>query len=111
MSFEFLHHRRSVEIIPVARPSIDEYGNEVNVEQTPIAAMAWREQTNATEDVSDRDQQVRSFRYFFKANVTINGRDKIRDEGRILRVVGEPEKLTTQLRVHHIEVNAELIDG
>lgn len=111
MSFDTLRRSRSIEIIPITRDDIDDYGNEVETEGTPVPTEARRDQLSSTEDVVDRDQQARTFRYFLKPTVVVNGRDLIRDDGQLHKIIGEPEVISNQLGPHHIEVLTELTDG
>jgi hypothetical protein len=102
---------RLVEIVRVAASTPDEYGNQVETRLNPVRTWASREQLTSTEDVLDRDQQARTFRYFFTPSVTVDGRSFIKDGDQELRVIGEPEVVSTLLGPHHIEALAEIVEG
>ncbi len=110
MAFDNFRNRL-VEIVRVAASTPDEYGNQVETRLNPVRTWASREQLTSTEDVLDRDQQARTFRYFFTPSVTVDGRSFIKDGDQELRVIGEPEVVSTLLGPHHIEALAEIVEG
>lgn len=89
----------------------DKYNNQVKVEGEAVETYAVRQQLEASEDVSDRDQQTQRFRYFFDPGVVIDGRSRLRDAGQTLKIIGEPDTPVDSLRVHHIEAIAEVVNG
>ena len=113
MSFDTLRKRRLVKIVNISASddNLDDYGNPIREEAEPVEVYATREQLTSSEDILDRDQQARTFRYFFRPSVVIDGRSKIIDGDDTLRVVGEPEVLSSAVAKHHIEAIAELIEG
>lgn len=106
-----LQRRRLVKIIPTTRETEDDYGNQVTTEGDPVEVMAARDQLTSTEDVADRDQQARTFRYFFEIGTVIDGRSILEDAGKRLKIVGEPEVFENVVGPHHIEAVAELVEG
>lgn len=109
MSFRGLLNR-TVTVVPMNVTSIDRYGNEIRGAGTPIEGVpARRDQVEATEELLDRDQQSRTFRYWFPAGVAISGRDRIVDGAETLEVEGEPETVDGYRSAHHLEVRAYLV--
>lgn len=129
MSFETLSRERQITIVrnysdsdtaygeepysdaPWDGDNEDEYGNQVKVPVDTETVWARRKQLSADEDVSDRDEQARTFTYFVKPSVVCTGRDSIRDGDLLLKVVGEPELINNNLRPHHLEIRATLVDA
>ncbi len=109
MSFHKLLNR-TVTIVPMNVVSVDRYGNEIRGEGTPVTGVAARRnQSEATEELLDRDQQSRTFRYWLPAGTAISGRDRIVDGADTLEVEGEPATLHGHSAAHHLEVRAYLI--
>ncbi len=113
MSFDVMRDQRTVQIVPISRTTTDKYNNEVEVEgETSDPIQASRQQLTSTEDITDRDQQSRTFLYFFDKSVQLTGRDYLLDDGNRLRIVGEPELVGGRLPIsQHLEATAELIEG
>lgn len=103
---------RTVTILPMNVISVDRYGNELRSAGTPVPDIpARRHQVAAGEEITDRDEQSRTFEYFFLPDVTITGRDRIVDGDDTLEVLGPPELVARRRRPHHIELRAYQIEG
>lgn len=102
---------REVTVVTISDSGADDYGNEVASESGTFTTRARREQLSATEDIMDRDQQARTFVYFFRPDVVITGRDRIHDDTLTLEVLGAPDVVEQKNRPHHLEVRAYVIEG
>lgn len=102
---------RLVTIEKVTDDTVDDYGDDIKSVTSTFTTRTRREQLTATEDISDRDQQARTFVYIFDDDVDINGRDRILDGDLVLEVLGAPDVLSQRNRSHHIEVRAYIIEG
>lgn len=111
MSLDLLRQQRRVKIVNTTRTTTDARGNQITEEAAPVEVWATRQQLSADENTSDRDQQLRTFRYFFEAGTVIDGRSRLLDGDDKLKIIGEPERAWTQLGEHHVEAVAELVEG
>ena len=103
---------RTVSIVPMTAGAEDRYGNTPRSPGAPVAGVPCRRrQLTAQEDVQDRDQQARTFLYFFDPDVVITGRDRILDDGETLEVIGQPDLVGRRHRAHHLELRAALVEG
>lgn len=111
MSFRRLLNR-TITILPMDVISVDRYGNEIRGPGTPVPGVrARRHQVDAAEEITDRDEQSRTFEYFLPPDVAITGRDRIVDGDDTLEVLGPPEVVARRRRSHHIELRAYQIEG
>ncbi len=111
MSFRRLLDR-TITILPMTVIDMDRYGNEIRSPGTPITGVrARRHQVAAAEEITDRDEQSRTFQYFLPPDVTVTGRDRILDGDDTLDVLGPPELVARRRRPHHIELRAYQIEG
>lgn len=111
MSFDTLLNR-TITILPMNVTGIDRYGNDVIGPGTPIEDVpARRWQVSASEEITDRDEQARTFTYDLPPGVAVTGRDRIIDGDDTLEVLGPPELVYRRRTPHHIELRAYLIEG
>jgi hypothetical protein len=92
----------------------DARGNETRGSADRPGVRAYRYQLAADEDTRDRDQQARTFVYFFPVtadSIELSGRDRIVDGDEILEVVGAPIVARKRRRDHHVEARALLLEG
>lgn len=103
---------RLVSIVPMNIETVDAYHNVRRGPGPEIPDVPTRrDQLQAVEDTTDRDQQARTFVYLFLPDVAIRGRDRIRDGDDVLEVIGEPDVVSRRRRPHHIEATARLVTG
>lgn len=103
---------RRVSIVPMNVESRDRYNNVKHGPGPEIPDVPTRrDQLQATEDTTDRDQQARTFVYLFLPAVAIGGRDRIHDGDDVLEVIGEPDLISRRRRPHHIEATARIVSG
>lgn len=117
MSLRSLLNRR-VAVLPMNVVSVDRYNNETRGPGAPIPDVrARRDQIAVAEDLRDRDQQSKTFRYLLALRseaglaVVVTGRDRIQDGTETFEVVGSPETLYRRRRPHHLEATAVLVEG
>jgi hypothetical protein len=78
---------------------------------------ARRQLVSATENITNRDEQARTFAYdlaLFTDDgepVVISGRDLILDGDEELKVFGTPDTVARRRRPHHIQARAYVIEG
>lgn len=111
-------------VAPAEPATRNAHGNTVRVpgpDSPPIPAR--RDQTSATENDADRDQQIQNVRYTLPLRVWIpgdpgqayevelTGRDRIVDGDQVFEVVGTPELVYRRRRPHHWEATARLVEG
>lgn len=103
---------RVVAIVPMNVVTTDGYNNQHRGPGPEVPGIRTRrQQVAADEDIADRDQQARTYRYFFEASVAITGRDRIHDGPDILEVIGEPDRVDGMADTHHLEVTARIVSG
>jgi hypothetical protein len=111
---------RTVTLVPRVVTGKDGRGNDVVGDGTPVPGVpAGRDLLQASEEITNRDQQAKTFVYFLPAvlddgtPVALTGYDRIVDEDKTFEVRGEPERIVRRRggRLHHIEAIAYLIEG
>jgi len=115
-----LDRRVGIRTTDRAEPPVkDRYGSRVHGEPGfHDNIRARRNLADATEDVRDRDQQSRTFRYMLALRdiagewtVAITGRDVIVDADGEFKIIGDPELVCRRRRPHHWELTARRVDG
>lgn len=94
----------------------DARGNETRGSTDRAGVPAYRWQVDTSEDTSDRDQQAKTFVYYFPPAVdgepvVLSGRDRIRDGDETLEVLGQPIMARKRGRDHHVEARAFVVEG
>jgi hypothetical protein len=90
----------------------DRYNSRPRTAGTPVTDVPCRrEQIEADEDRSDRDEQRQQFTYWFMPDAVVSGRGQIIDGGDTLEVIGEPKRVDGRAGTHHIELRAQLVKG
>lgn len=113
---------RTVSLEFTAADVEDARGNETRSSTTLADVPAYRGQLTAAEDTDDRDQQARTFVYYFPpihlvgavehdVAALLTGRDVIVDGTERLEVLGAPIVATSRGRARHVEARAFLLDG
>ncbi|MGH9001912.1 MAG: hypothetical protein ACRDYV_02170 [Acidimicrobiia bacterium] len=119
MSFRRLLDR-TVTIVPRVVTGVDGRGNDIVTDGTPIPGVpAGRDLLQASEEITNRDQQAKTFVYFLPPTlddgtaITLTGYDRIVDDGKTFEVRGEPDQVVRRRggRLHHLEAIAYLIEG
>jgi hypothetical protein len=109
---------RLIIVRPMNVTGQDDRGNDVLGQGDDVPDVpARRRQLSATEDLANRDEQVRTFVYFLElfttagTPVTVKGRDRLVDGDDVLEVQGIPEVVSRRYLPHHIEARAYVIEG
>lgn len=109
---------REVDLELTTPAAEDARGNETRTTSTIADVPCYRGQLTADEDTADRDQQARTFVYFFPPVFgafdvadLLTGRDRIIDGDDTLEIIGAPIVATSRGRRRHVEARAYLVDG
>lgn len=109
---------RTVDLELTTPAAEDARGNETRATSTIADVPCYRGQLSAAEDTDDRDQQARTFVYYFPPIFgafdladLLSGRDRIIDGDDTLEVLGAPVVATSRGRARHVEARAFLLDG
>lgn len=109
---------RTVELELTTSSAEDARGNETRSSSSIADVPCYRGQLSAAEDTDDRDQQARTFVYYFPPTFgafdlgnLLSGRDRIVDGDETLEILGAPIVATSRGRARHVEARAFLVDG
>lgn len=109
---------RTVTITPRVVDGKDGRGNDVIVDGEPFSTRALRALEQAGEEVDQRDQQTRTYRYLLRAHdvvtgdlLPIDGFARITDGDEVLEIIGTPEYPLGRNRknVHHVDLKARIV--
>lgn len=109
---------RRVELRLTSPAGKDARGNELRATSTIENVPSARGQVSAGEDNLDRDEQARTFVYFFPpiwgsydVAELLTGRDRIVDGHETFEILGAPVVATSRGRRRHVEARAYLVSA
>lgn len=108
-----IKRRRTVPVVIQSRTQTgtDAYNNPVFGWPDGETVPGIVQQTDATEVTVDRDTQVTDWLLTFFRDVTLTGRDRVKQDGRKFEVVGAPNRLTGPRGVRQVEARLRHLDG
>lgn len=109
---------RTVTITPRITGAANNRGTEAITDGTPFDLRGLRELKVDEENVEERDQQIRSYRYIIEARhpdtgevIAITGFDRLTDNDETFEIIGSPKYVVRRRRgiVHHVELDARRV--
>lgn len=103
---------RDVDIL-TAGVRVDAYGDPQPdwTAPTVTATKGWLGPASSFEDLNGRDATTTTFPLTLPIDTPVTARDRVRIDGRIYQVDGEPSRSWTPRGEHHVEVALKVVDG